>query len=70
LKKLKADFSLYLKNTGTTPGYALDVQGQVYQTTIASFTMLDLVFAEKVLEQQGEPFCRYKKFVKRYQYQY
>jgi len=52
LEKIKTVASLYLKNTGTTPGFAVNSQNEVYPTTISSFTILDLVLQKSLLNER------------------
>lgn len=32
---------VFMKSTGTTPGYNIDAEGNIYQTTIAAYTIVD-----------------------------
>jgi outer membrane receptor for ferrienterochelin and colicins len=39
--KANMDGAIYFKNTGSTPGYSLDAQGNVYQTFLESYSIMD-----------------------------
>lgn len=41
--KIKSVASLFLKSTGTTPGFAVNNEKKVYATTISPYTTLDIV---------------------------
>ncbi|MGB3076601.1 MAG: TonB-dependent receptor [Chitinophagales bacterium] len=49
----KAGFeaAIFLKNTGATPGFNLDVDGNVYQTTIGAYTIVDLSLTKYILNK-------------------
>ena len=40
--KIGLEAAVYFKNTGTTPGYSVSSDGEVYQTFIDSYTMMDV----------------------------
>lgn len=39
--KAKLEGAIFFKNTGSTPGYNLDAQGDVYQTFLQSYSIMD-----------------------------
>ncbi|MEO6166890.1 MAG: TonB-dependent receptor [Chitinophagales bacterium] len=49
----KAGFegAVYLKNTGTTPGFNVDEDGAVYQTFIEPYTIIDLSLTKYILKK-------------------
>ncbi len=51
-KKLNAMMNIQLKVTGTTFGYALDDSSNVYQTQIASYSMLDANITKNILKKR------------------
>lgn len=47
LLKYKSDISIYFKNVGTTPGFALDDQQQTYETFIQPYSIVDITLMKK-----------------------
>lgn len=43
--------AVYLKNTGTTPGFSVDADGAVYQTFIEPYTIIDLSLTKYVMKK-------------------
>lgn len=50
IKKSKTDISLFYKYNGPLPGYAMDVNGQLYQTSIQAYHMMDASLTQSVIK--------------------
>ena len=50
-QKWKAGANLIFKNTGTTPGFAVDASGNVYETLVSSFNTLDILFDKNLFRE-------------------